>query len=98
VAGRGGQAIRGKRYEPDRTSAAWTYEGLGWYGADRAGHGAARRPASDRVGRQGIRKTTKTITKSTVATLVAKRTNGKPGKVTVSFDPTGPAKARTITK
>jgi hypothetical protein len=46
----------------------------------------------------GIRKTTKTITKSTVATITARRTNGKPGKVTVSFDPTGPAKARKTTK
>jgi hypothetical protein len=43
---------------------------------------------------RGIKKTTKTITKSTVATITAKRTKGKPGKVTVSFDPTGPAKAR----
>jgi hypothetical protein len=37
---------------------------------------------------RGIRKTTKVITKSTVATLTAKRTKGKPGKLTVSFDPT----------
>jgi hypothetical protein len=47
---------------------------------------------------KGIRKTTKTITKSTVATITAKRTKGKPGKVTVSFDPAGPAKARKATK
>ena len=47
---------------------------------------------------KGIRKTTKTITKSTVATIVAKRSKGKPGKVTVSFDPAGPAKARKTTK
>jgi hypothetical protein len=47
---------------------------------------------------KGIKKTTKTITKSTVATITAKRTKGKPGKVTVSYDPTGPAKARKITK
>ncbi len=46
----------------------------------------------------GIKKTTKTITKSTVATITAKRTKGKPGKVTVSFDPTGPAKAHKTTK
>ncbi|MET0602198.1 MAG: hypothetical protein ABW167_09440 [Baekduia sp.] len=46
----------------------------------------------------GIKKTTKTITKSTVATITAKRTKGKPGKVTVSFDPAGPAKARKITR
>ncbi len=47
---------------------------------------------------KGIKKTTKTISKSTVATITAKRTNGKPGKVTVSFDPAGPAKARKTTK
>ena len=47
---------------------------------------------------RGIKKTTKTITKSTVATITARRTKGKPGKVTVSFDPTGPAKARKTTK
>jgi hypothetical protein len=46
----------------------------------------------------GIKKTTKTITNATVATITAKRTKGKPGKVTVSFDPTGPAKARKTTK
>jgi hypothetical protein len=58
------------------------------------GLGAGRITVSGR----GIRKTTKTITKSTVATVTAKRTRGKPGKVTVSFDPTGPAKAHKITK
>ncbi|HEV7495823.1 hypothetical protein [Baekduia sp.] len=47
---------------------------------------------------KGIKKTTKTISKSTVATITAKRTKGKPGKVTVSFDPTGPAKAHKTTK
>jgi hypothetical protein len=47
---------------------------------------------------RGIKKTTKTISKSTVATITAKRSKGKPGKVTVSFDPTGPAKARKTTK
>jgi hypothetical protein len=47
---------------------------------------------------RGIRKTTKIISKSTVATITAKRSKGTPGKVTVSFDPTGPAKARKITK
>ncbi len=46
----------------------------------------------------GIKKTTKTITKSTVATITAKRSKGKPGRVTVSFDPTGPAKAHKTTK
>jgi hypothetical protein len=47
---------------------------------------------------KGIKKTTKTIATSTVATITAKRTNAKPGKVTVTFDPTGPAKARKTTK
>jgi uncharacterized repeat protein (TIGR01451 family) len=47
---------------------------------------------------KGIKKTTKTITKSTVATITAKRTKGKPGKVTVSLDPTGPVKAHKTTK
>ncbi len=47
---------------------------------------------------KGIKKTTKTITKSTVATITAKRTKGTPGKVTVSFDPTGPAKAHQTSK
>jgi hypothetical protein len=47
---------------------------------------------------KGIKKTTKTITNATVATITAKRTKSKPGKVTVSFDPTGPAKARKSTK
>jgi hypothetical protein len=47
---------------------------------------------------KGIRKTTKTVAKSTVATITARRTKGKPGKVTVSFDPTGPAKARKTSR
>jgi hypothetical protein len=47
---------------------------------------------------KGIKKTTKTIASSTVATITARRTKGKPGKVTVSFDPTGPAKARKTSK
>jgi hypothetical protein len=50
------------------------------------------------VSGKGIKKTTKVITKSTVATITAKRTTGKPGKVTVAFDPTGPAKARKTSK
>ncbi len=50
------------------------------------------------VSGKGIKKTSKTISKSTVATITAKRTKGKPGKVTVSYDPTGPAKPRKITK
>jgi hypothetical protein len=45
----------------------------------------------------GVKKTTKTITNATVTTITAKRTKGTPGKVTVSFDPTGPAKARKTT-
>jgi hypothetical protein len=47
---------------------------------------------------KGIKKTTKTITKATVATITAKRTKGKPSKVTVTYDPTGPAKPRKTTK
>ncbi len=47
---------------------------------------------------KGIKKTTKTIATATVATITARRTKGIPGKVTVSFDPTGPAKARKTTK
>jgi hypothetical protein len=50
------------------------------------------------VSGKGIKKTTKVIAKSTVATIIAKRTKGKSGKVTVSFDPAGPAKARKTTK
>jgi hypothetical protein len=50
------------------------------------------------VSGKGIKKTRKTISKSTVATIAAKRTKGKPGRVTVSFDPTGPAKARKTSK
>ncbi len=45
---------------------------------------------------KGIKKTTKSIARSTVATITAKRTKGTPGKVTVSFDPAGAAKARKI--
>jgi uncharacterized repeat protein (TIGR01451 family) len=58
------------------------------------GLGAGKVTASGK----GIKKTTKTIAKSTVATITAKRTKGKPGKVTVSFDPAGPARARKATK
>jgi hypothetical protein len=47
---------------------------------------------------KGIKKTTKTIATSTVVTITAKRTKGKAGKVTVSFDPTGPAKAHKTSK
>jgi hypothetical protein len=45
----------------------------------------------------GIKKTTKTITKSTVATITAKRSKGTPGKVAVSFLPKGTKKAKTTT-
>jgi hypothetical protein len=45
----------------------------------------------------GIKKTTKTIATSTVATVTAKRTKSKPGKVRVSFLPTGAKKAKTTT-
>jgi hypothetical protein len=47
---------------------------------------------------KGIKKTSKTIASSTVATITARRTKGTPGKVTVSFDPTGPAKAHKTSK
>jgi hypothetical protein len=47
---------------------------------------------------KGIKKTTKTIATATVATITTKRTKGKTGKVMVSFDPTGPAKARKTSK
>jgi hypothetical protein len=43
---------------------------------------------------KGIKKTSKKIAKSTVATITVKRTKGIAGKVTVSFDPAGSAKAR----
>jgi hypothetical protein len=44
---------------------------------------------------KGIKKTTKIITKSTVATITARRTKGTLGKVTVSFVPKGTKKAKT---
>jgi hypothetical protein len=44
---------------------------------------------------KNIKKTTKTITRSTVATITAKRTKGTPGKVKVSFLPKGAKKALT---
>jgi hypothetical protein len=50
------------------------------------------------VSGKGIKKTSRTISNATVATITAKRTKAKPGKVTVSFDPAGPAKARKTTK
>jgi hypothetical protein len=48
------------------------------------------------VSGKGIKKTTKTIAKSTVATIAAKRSGKvRPTKVTVSFKPTGGGKAKT---
>jgi hypothetical protein len=47
---------------------------------------------------RGIKKTSKTISKSTVATISAKRSKGKPGKVTVSFVAAGSKKASKTTK
>jgi hypothetical protein len=55
-------------------------------------------PGKLTVSGKGIKKTTRTIAKATVATITAKRTKGTPGKVTVSFDPAGPTKARKTTK
>ena len=47
---------------------------------------------------KGLRKTTKTIAKATVATIVAKRSgNARPTRVTVSFKPAGGGKAKTAT-
>jgi hypothetical protein len=45
---------------------------------------------------KGIKKTTKTITKSTVATITAKRTKGKPKQIKVSFLAKGAKKAKTV--
>jgi hypothetical protein len=45
----------------------------------------------------GIKKTTKTITNATVATITAKRTKGRLGKVKVAFTPAGAKKAKTAT-
>jgi hypothetical protein len=45
----------------------------------------------------GIKKTTKTITNATVATITARRTKSRPGKIKVSFTPTGSKKAKTAT-
>ncbi|MES1192934.1 MAG: hypothetical protein ABUM26_01310, partial [Solirubrobacterales bacterium] len=44
---------------------------------------------------KGIKKTSRTITKATVATITARRTKGTPGKVKVTLKPVGKAKART---
>jgi hypothetical protein len=45
---------------------------------------------------RGIKKTTKTIAKSTVATITAKRTHGRLGKVKVSFLGTGTKKPKVV--
>jgi hypothetical protein len=50
------------------------------------------------VSGKGIKKTSKTIANATVATITAKRSKGKPAKVTVTYDPAGPAKPRRTTK
>ena len=47
---------------------------------------------------KGIKKTSRTITKATVATVTAPRTKGTPGKVTATLKPVGQAKARTAVK
>jgi hypothetical protein len=47
---------------------------------------------------KGIKKTTRTISKATVATITARRTKGTPGKVTATLKPADTAKARTATK
>jgi hypothetical protein len=50
------------------------------------------------VSGSGLRKTSRTLTTSSVATVVAKRTKGSaPTKITVRYDPAGPAKATTNT-
>jgi hypothetical protein len=49
------------------------------------------------VSGRGIKKTTKTITNTTIATITAHRTTGKPGKVKVAFTPAGSKKAKTAT-
>jgi hypothetical protein len=54
-------------------------------------------PGKLTVSGKGIKKTSKTITNATVATITAHRTKGKPGKVKVSFVPTGAKKAKTAT-
>ena len=49
------------------------------------------------VSGRGIKKTTKTIAKSTVATITVKRTKARLGKVKVSFVPAGSKKAKSTT-
>ncbi len=49
------------------------------------------------VSGKGIKKTSKTIARSTVATITAKRTKGKPGKVKISFVAAGAKTATTTT-
>jgi hypothetical protein len=49
------------------------------------------------VSGKGIKKTTKAIAKSTVATITVKRTKARLGKVKVAFVPAGSKKAKAIT-
>ncbi|HEY6759069.1 MAG TPA: hypothetical protein VI318_06240 [Baekduia sp.] len=46
---------------------------------------------------KGIKKTSRTIQTATVASITARRTQGRPTKVRVVFDPAGPAKPRAAT-
>ncbi len=50
------------------------------------------------VSGKGIKKTSKFISKSTVATITARRTKGTPGKVTVAFTPKGAKTAKKVGK
>jgi hypothetical protein len=45
----------------------------------------------------GVKKTTKLIARATVATITAKRTNTRVGRVKVTFTPNGTAKAKSVT-
>ena len=46
---------------------------------------------------RGIKKTTKAIAKSTVATITVQRTKARLGSIKVSFDPQGAKKAKAAT-
>ena len=48
------------------------------------------------VSGSGIKKATRTIVSSTVATITANRTKGTPAKITITFVPKGAKKAKTI--
>ena len=98
VDGQNGKSADADDLPPDPGLRA---EGLVQEGRQDQRGGQGRRasaPARSRSRGKGIKKTTKTITKSTVATVTAKRTKGKPGKVTVSFLPAGAKKARTVSR